>query len=71
MKTKLFIAGLLLLGVTAGCQDNDYKIAQSDKSIRVYAENFEPATRVTFTQDGNTTYASWDEDDRIGIYSED
>ena len=71
MKTKLFIAGLLLTGVIAGCQDDHYKMVKNDNSIRVYAENFEPATRVTFNQEGNTTYASWNEDDRIGIYSED
>lgn len=71
MKTRLwFIAGLLL-GMVAGCQDEQYETSQSDDVVRVYADDLDPATRVIFTEDGNVTHASWTEGDRIGIYAGD
>lgn len=71
MKTRnLFAIVAILLEVMSGCQDERYETIDSTKGVRVFAETAAPLTRVSFTEQGNITYATWDEGDQIGLYTD-
>ena len=70
MKTKGFLITGLCLLMMAGCQDEQYEMSSNDGLVRVYADA-PSITRVTYSEEGNVVHASWDEGDRIGVYTDD
>lgn len=68
MKTKLIITSIALsLLALTGCQDEEPAQSSHINKVRVYATSNLAGSRVAFTEGDQVTYATWDQEDAIGL----